>query len=96
MGSTAPRALDIDRAGLAIFATALAMASGQPRDRTVLSFSERQYARLALALRAAGLKLPAVAAQFLYLHPEVELPEGFDGLSADRAAALLSSASSDF
>jgi hypothetical protein len=96
MGSTAPRALDIDRAGLAIFATALAMASGQPRDLTVLSFSERQYARLALALRAAGLKLPAAAAQFLYLHPEVDLPEGFDGLSADRAAALLSSASSGF
>ena len=95
MGSTAPRALDIEHSGLAIFVTALAMAAGQTRDLTVMSLSERQHARLALALRAAGLRQPAIAAQFLYLHPEVELPEGFDGLSADRAAELLASASAD-
>jgi hypothetical protein len=95
MGTTAPRALDIDHAGLAIFTTALAMASRQPRDITVLSFSERQQARLAVALRAAGLRQPAVAAQFFYLHPDSELPDGFDRFSADRAADLLASASGD-
>jgi hypothetical protein len=93
MGKTAPRALDVGHAGLAIFATALAMASGQPRDLAVLSFSDRQFARLALAMRAAGLKQPAVEAQFLYLHPDVALPEGFDRLTADRAAILLAAAS---
>jgi hypothetical protein len=89
MGQKAVRALAIDHAGLAIFSTALAMASTQSRDVTVLSFADRQFARLALALRAAGLKQQAVEEQFLYLHPEIALPEGFDRLRADRAAALL-------
>jgi hypothetical protein len=89
MDRSAVRALAIDHAGLAIFATALAMASGQERDLAVLSFADRQYARLALALRAAGLKPQAVEEQFLFLHPEVALPEGFEMLRADRAAAML-------
>jgi hypothetical protein len=89
MGQKAVRALAIDHAGLAIFSTALAMASAQSRDLTVLSFADRQFARLALALRAAGLKQRAVEEQFLYLHPEIALPDGFDRLRADRAAALL-------
>ncbi len=91
MGQKAVRALAIDHAGLAIFSTALAMASGQSRDLAVLSFADRQFARLALALRAAGLKQQAVEEQFLYLHPEIALPDGFDRLRADRAAALLAS-----
>jgi hypothetical protein len=95
LGKSAPRALDVGHAGLAIFATALAMASGQPRDPTVLSFSDRQFARLALALRSAGLKQPAVEAQFLYLHPTVALPEGFDMLIAERAATLLAAAAAN-
>jgi hypothetical protein len=94
MGKTAPRALDVGHAGLAIFATALGMASAQPRDLAVLSFSDRQFARLALAMRAAGLKQAAVEAQFLYFHPEIALPEGFDKLTADRAAIMLAAASS--
>lgn len=89
MGQRAPRALAIDHAGLAVFATALAMAAGQERDLVVLSFSERQYARLAVSLCAAGLKPQAVIEQFLYLHPDVSLPEGFETLRADRAAVLL-------
>jgi len=89
MGHRATRALAIDHAGVAIFATALAMASRQDRDLAILSFVDRQFARLALSLRAAGLKQQAVEEQFLFLHPEVALPEGFDMLRADRAAALL-------
>jgi len=91
LGQKAARALAIDHAGVAIFATALAMASGQERGLTVLSFADRQFVRLALALRAAGLKQQAVEEQFLYLHPEIALPNGFDGMRADRAAALLAS-----
>jgi hypothetical protein len=89
MGQRAARALAIDHAGLAIFSTALAMASSQERNLAVLSFADRQFARLALALRAAGLRQQAVEEQFLYLHPEITLPDGFDMLRADRAAAML-------
>lgn len=89
MGRRATRALAIDHAGLSIFATALAMASGQDRDLAVLSLNGRQFARLALSLRAAGLAPTAVATQFAYLHPEIALPEGFELLRADSAAALL-------
>lgn len=89
MGQKAPRALAIDHAGLAVFATALAMASGQERDLVVLSFSERQYARLTLTLCAAGLTQQALLEQFLCLHPDVSLPDGFGTLRSDRAAALL-------
>lgn len=91
LGTTAPQALDVGQAGVSIFATALAMASGQPRDVTVLSFSERQFVRLALALRAAGLKPPAIDAQFLYLHPDVAVPPRLASLGADRASLLLAS-----
>jgi hypothetical protein len=92
MDGRAVRALAIDHAGLSIFATALAMASGQDRDLAVLSLGGRQFARLALSLRAAGLSPSAVEAQFLYLHPDTGLPEGFELLRADSAAALLTAA----
>ena len=72
-----------------MFLSALALASGQDRDTAVLATNEGQLARLALALRAAGLKPTAVEEQFVSLHPEVSLPDGFDSLGADRAAALL-------
>lgn len=90
MGNGAIAALAIEHAGVAIFLTALAIGSAQDRDLAVLSTNDRQLARLALALRAAGLKPQAVEEQFLYLHPETSLPDGFEELRADRAAALLS------
>ena len=74
---------------MAFFVSALALASGQDRDMAVLATNEGQLARLALALRAAGLKPAGVEEQFLALHPDVALPEGFETLGADRAAALL-------
>ncbi len=91
MGSSAKRALAVDHAGLSLFSTALFMASEQDRDVVVLSLGENQCARLALSLRAAGLGQSAVEEQFLYLHPEIALPDGFDAVRADRAAALLTS-----
>ncbi|MFN5819360.1 MAG: hypothetical protein ACK44Y_02890, partial [Novosphingobium sp.] len=50
---------------------------------------EGQLARLALALRAAGVRPENVEEQVLAIHPDVSLPEGFETLGADRAAALL-------
>lgn len=89
LGSRAGRALAIDHAGLALFATALGMASNQDRTLAVLAFGENQLARLALSLRAAGLGQSAVEEQFLYIHPDALLPEGFDGLTVARATAVL-------
>lgn len=89
MGAGAVAALSITHAGATIFLSALSLATGQNRDLTVLSTNEAQLARLALALRAAGLKPQAIEEQFLALHPDVALPEGFENLGSDRAAALL-------
>jgi hypothetical protein len=89
MGSNAGTALALTDAGVALFVTGLALGSGQDRDLAVLSTNEAQVARLALALRAAGAKPQAIEEQFLALHPDIALPEGFDRLGADRAAALL-------
>jgi len=89
MGAGAVAALSFTHAGLAIFASALALGSGQERELALLAMHESQTARLALALRAAGLKPRAMEEQFLALHPDVVLPDGLDGLDSGRAAAIL-------
>lgn len=92
MGAGLLEALSVTHAGAALFVSALALAAGQDRDRAVFSTNEAQMARLALTLRSAGLKTAAIEEQFLALHPAFTLPEGFDRLGADRAAALLENA----
>lgn len=82
-------ALDLEHAGLGLFATALARLSQQPRELAVLSCHERQQARLALSLRAAGLKLEEIARQFALIHQDFALPGGLQELSAEQATALL-------
>jgi hypothetical protein len=89
LGARATRALAVDHAGLALFATAVGMASGQDRNLAILSLGENQLARLALALRAGGLNQAAVEEQFVYLHPNAVLPEGFDAVTPERAVSLL-------
>jgi hypothetical protein len=89
MGGGATAALSITHAGTAMFISALALGSGQDRDMAVLATNEAQLARLALALRAAGLRQQAIEEQFVSLHPEVALPPGFEQLGSDHAAALL-------
>ena len=89
MGGGATAALAVGHAGVAIFLSALAMASGQNRNMAILATNEGQLARLALALRAAGLQPQLVEEQFVALHPDFALPAGFDQLGSDRAAALL-------
>lgn len=89
MGAGALAALSVSHAGPAIFLSALAAASRQERALAILATNDRQLARLALSLRAAGLKPQAIEEQFLYLHPEIALPDGFEALRADRAQALL-------
>jgi hypothetical protein len=89
MHGGAVAALSLTHGGVAIFATALAMASGQDRDVVVLSAAERQPVRLALALRAAGLGRTAIDEQLLTLHAEVSPSIDWDRIGAERAAELL-------
>lgn len=88
MGKGAVAALALAQAGPAIFATALALASGQDRDVVILSTAERQAVRLALALRAAGLQQRAIDEQLLVLQGEV-VPIDWNLVDANRAATLL-------
>ncbi|MEA3265028.1 MAG: hypothetical protein U9R07_16260 [Pseudomonadota bacterium] len=89
MGGGATAALDVSHAGVGLFLTALSLGAGQDRDLTALAAHEGQLARLALALRAAGVRPEAIEGQFLAIHPDVSLPEGFEAFGADHAAALL-------
>lgn len=82
-------ALDLEHAGVALFATALARASRQPRELAVLSCHERQQVRLALALRSGGLKPEDVARQFVLIHGDLSVPEGVGALAPEEALALL-------
>ncbi len=82
-------ALAVEHGGFALFVTALASLARQPRELAVLSCHPRQQARLALGLRAAGLKPDEIAQQVLLLQPESCLPEDFAEISAEQARALL-------
>jgi hypothetical protein len=89
MGAGADAALSFSHAGVAIFITALGIASAQDRDLVALSTSEAQQARFMLSLRAAGLMPDAIDEQFLTLHPDTVPLKGIGKLGADRAAAML-------
>ncbi|GFE74255.1 MULTISPECIES: hypothetical protein [Novosphingobium] len=91
LGGASHIALSVSHAGVALFLTALASGSGLRREAAVLATHEAQLARLALALRAAGLKAADIEKQFLAIHPEAMLPEGFERLGADVAASILAS-----
>ncbi|MEL7218734.1 MAG: hypothetical protein AAGK01_09925, partial [Pseudomonadota bacterium] len=82
-------ALDLEHAGLALFASALSTMTRQPRELAVLACHERQAARLALTLRAAGLGEGAIEKQFLIVEPAEGMPSGLDTVSPERAFALL-------
>src|SRR5690606_28431362 len=74
LGATATKALILDRAGVSVFLSALALGSGRTRDIVVLSTTGGHSTRLALALCAAGLKRDHAAAQFALIHPDALLP----------------------
>lgn len=89
MGAGARAALSIGHSGVAIFLSSLATMAGVERDLAIVSTNDRQLARLALMLRAAGQKPIEVEEQFLIIHPDISLPDGFNDLRADRANSLL-------
>lgn len=83
-------ALELSSAGVALFLTGLALATGRDRRIAVLSTHEGQLARFLLSLRSVGLEPNAVIEQLAFLHPDVTLPDGLDALDVKRAASLLS------
>jgi hypothetical protein len=89
MHSGAVAALSLAHAGVAIFGSALAIASGQDRDVVLLSTAEGQSVRLALALRAVGLNRAAIDEQLLTIHAEFAPPVDWNRVSTERAAAFL-------
>ncbi len=94
MGAGAIEALSINHAGVALFASALALGSGLDHDSSTLATHVTQAARLALALRSAGIRPEAVREQCLALHPDLDFPEQFDTIGPDRAAALVAAGDS--
>lgn len=82
-------ALALDHAGLAMFASALAVTTPTPRSTAVLSCHEGQGMRFALLLRAAGLAPPATERQLLLIEPAGRLPRMLATISPERAAVLL-------
>ena len=85
----AGQALVLERAGVAIFLTTLAIGSGQSRDAAVFAMAAAQPLRLALLLTVCGLSPEARVAQVLSVHPEASLPEGLCSLHPEQAAQLL-------
>lgn len=82
-------ALALDHAGLALFASALAAHNHLSRAAGVLACHQGQGVRLALALRAAELSLPAIERQLLLVGPVSRMPRVIATLSSTQAAALL-------
>ena len=72
LGDDMDRSLRVDEAGVSLFFTALAIASGHPRETVVLAGAEDDPIRLALWLCAAGLSRNDVARQLLILRPDAD------------------------
>ncbi len=85
LGPDTAMALRIDEAGVPLFLSALALASGQPRELVTLACAEDDPLRLALMLRATGLSPADAAAQLLAIRPEAD--PALVALPADAGAA---------
>ncbi len=75
--------LHIDEAGVALFLSALALASGMPREMVALATAEDDPLRLALMLRTAGLGRDSAALQLLAIRPDAD-PALVDIADAER------------
>lgn len=82
-------ALELEHAGIALFASALSMTARTARTATVLACLDGQGMRFALLLRAAGISPPAITRQLLLVEPAGHLPIELAALAPDRAAELL-------
>lgn len=83
-------ALSLTHAGVATFVSALAIATAQDRDAVALSTADDRPVRLALSLRAAGLKGEAIDEQLLTLHAEIIPPIDWGCIDQPRAIEIIS------
>ncbi|UVI38938.1 hypothetical protein [Qipengyuania spongiae] len=92
LGPRSVEALNIQAAGAALFLSALAIRSNQPRTLVARSTNAGQLVRLALGLRAAGLKAGEVDLQLLSIHPDMTHATELDDLGTREASKWLSTA----
>lgn len=90
IGRRSKSCLDIEAAGCALFASALARRTKQPRELAIVALLDTQAARMALLLRAAGLDKDALERQFELLQGSARLPQEWDDITQAKAQALLS------
>lgn len=83
--------LALDHAGLALFASTLAVAARVPREDAVLACHQGQGLRLVLMLRSAGLMASPIERQLLMVEPAGRLPRRLAEISLEHAAALVES-----
>lgn len=83
------QALDLDRAGVAMFLSALSLSTGVDRSSVVLSTSDGQQARLALMLAACGVDRAGREAVLARLAPDSAAPALALAMASDRARELL-------
>ena len=82
--------LSISQAGVALFLTALARRSGEPRDAVTMATLPAQQVRLALCLLAAQAPAEVAEGQVRAIHGVTSLPAGLAKIDAWRAASILS------
>ena len=84
----------LTEAGVAIFATALALECGQSREHTILAMGQKEPAQFIVMMRAADLPPAAVSQALATLHPHVDLDPELSALSSQEAAQMLNASAS--
>ena len=82
-------ALHMEKAGVALWLSALATRSGESREQTACATSDPQLGRLLLTMRAAGLGPAEAERQALYAQPDAMLPRGLQEVGTREAAQWL-------
>lgn len=82
-------ALDPAHAGVALFLTALSLATGEDRTACALALAGGQEVRLALLLAAAGAEPARIEAVLRYFHPDAAIPPAYCAVDGARAQELL-------
>ena len=93
LGDDLVLALRIDQAGVPLFFSALALASGHSRETVALACAEDDPVRLALLLRAAGLRGDEAAGQLVAIRPDADPSIALRIADAATAAQLLAGVS---
>jgi len=89
VGDASEQALELDRAGFALFVSGLAAQTEQARELAVLACHERPAIRLALSLRAVGLDQQRIENQLLILDRADRSLDGIGKIAPERSAFLL-------